>query len=564
MAKTPQWLKDCGCDHADKKTYATGGAIDPPVKGKRARIIANSAYPEFKTEYERTKDQYAKHYPGGVDFIEASGYDELQKAFQGTGVDQDLIMMAHHNKDIMYGTPVSSSDIETLDARKGQTLASLFSGLQDRGYKANCYLGICEGEGVAKDLQKQGVNIPMFATTGNKKWFGANPGNKGNFDDFFFGITGTQDKGEYVTSPIDPEIGRDYNMFLSDKHQELMKRRASGTPQTSIQPKQNILQDMAKFKYLRGGRVFESDKQYNLPQIGIDGKLVTPKKMAKGGKVAYEGGGKKPNVKKDLINLDTSGIGKNIKPVATTGLGSGPALKSDIGSKPAQSFSSLLGSTAPFLDNVANLIATNKTPAISQPVMTNAPRLATKLNINPQKRRIENDVTAASSGIDRSTSSAGVANANKGKLLADKFRAIGDLEANKQNFEAEQGNRQAGMDFQAQSNNNQLVNKRNFDQMLRQDDINQRYASVVSDFGSDIANINRENNMMARDKDALKTIMKTNPDAAYQFADTEMFKTLYRDNEPELRKLIMSQKGTAQKAKLAGLYKQLFNRDFTE
>lgn len=431
---------------------------------------------------------------------------------------------------------------------------------------------------------------------------------------------------------------------------------------------------MAKYKYLRGGRVFESDKEYNLPKIGIDGKLVTPNKKIKtdpkvdpkkppvfktqeehnayylqqlleknkgnsfynkfneygvktvgenpdadallaamGGIPAFKApttayfsgansriknivskpqptegyqynkaqgvpdkesitkrkfntGGIKKKSMFNPLQVNTPDFSQRTAVPAATMLGSGPAPTTATSTAPKQgmNFNTLLGSTAPFLDNIANLVATKKTPNIPQPVMTNAPRLATKLNINPQKRRIENDVKAAQMGIDRSTSSAGVANANKGSLLANKFRAIGDLEANKQNFEAEQGNRQAYMDFQAKSNNNQLINKRNEMQMMREDDINQRYASVVSDFGSDIANINRERNLMSRDKDALRTMLKTNPDAAYQFADTEMFKTLYEGNEPELRQLILSQKGTAQKAKLAALYKQIFNRDFTE
>lgn len=426
---------------------------------------------------------------------------------------------------------------------------------------------------------------------------------------------------------------------------------------------------MARYKYLRGGRVFESDKKYNLPQIGVDGKLITPTKKitdpkvdpkvptfknqkehddyyttqlleknkgtgfyneyhkfiqagdiasaqaqlaAMGGLPKYNApvtgtasgsfSGANSRVKnvgfkpqptegyqynkglpdKESITkrkFNTGGFveketKKNpfSKPPVVTGVGSGPIPSSSITSSsttsPATSkasgFTSILGSTAPFFDNIANLVATNKTPNIPQPILTNAPRLATKLNINPQKRRIEDDTKAAGMGIDRSTSSAGVANANKGSLLANKFRAIGDLEANKQNFETEQGNRQAYMDFQAQSNNNQLLNQRNSMQMMRTDDVNSRYASVVSDFGSDIANINREKNMMNRDKDAFRTLMKVSPDAAYQFADTDMFSELYRNDEPGLRKLILSNQGTAQRAKLTAAYKRLFNRDFTD
>lgn len=376
---------------------------------------------------------------------------------------------------------------------------------------------------------------------------------------------------------------------------------------------------MAKYKYLRGGRVFESDKKYNLPQIGIDGKLVTPSKRLTDPKIdpkkppvfktqeehdAYHrklllekaklenanmyGAFEQGKVDENSLIATMGGLPKYAaKPTNNNFDGSKSRIK-NVAFKPQPTegyrydkglpdkesitksgyekggFASILGSTAPFLDNIANLVATNKTPNIPQPVLTNAPRLATKLNIAPQQRRIENDTKAAGMGIDRSTSSAGVANANKGSLLANKFRAIGDLEANKQNFEAEQGNRQAGMDFQAQSNNNQLINQRNTMQMMRTDDVNSRYASVLSDFGSDIANINREKNMMSRDKDAFRTLMKVSPDVAYQFADTDMFGELFKNDEPGLRKLILSNQGTAQRAKLTAAYKKLFNRDFTD
>jgi len=208
-----------------------------PKKGKKARIIANSQYPEFETEYKRTKDQYAKHYPGGVEFVQARGYDELQKAFSEVNPQEDLIMMAHYNRDSMYGVPVSDPTFQTLDAPKGKTIAGLFGDLQGRGYQGNCYMGICEGDNIAQDIQKAGVNVPIFGTPSGKKWYGANPGSKGDFENFFFGVQGKNiNKDEYVTSPINPQIGKDYNLNISDRQQELMKRRASGTPVTELSP----------------------------------------------------------------------------------------------------------------------------------------------------------------------------------------------------------------------------------------------------------------------------------------------------------------------------------------
>lgn len=214
----------------DPKEKTTGGGEEPETteKKKRVKIIANSKYDDFKTEFERTKSQYEKHYPGGVDFVEAYGYDELSKAFDTIDPDQDVIMMAHHNSDAMYGVPVSDKTMQTFDANPGQTLSTLFTGLEKKGYKGNCYLGICEGEGVAKDIQKQGVNIPIFATGGKNKWVGGNPGNKGSFEEFFFGVEGQKGAANFGQG-IQPEFGKDYKMLFSERQQELMDRRASGT-----------------------------------------------------------------------------------------------------------------------------------------------------------------------------------------------------------------------------------------------------------------------------------------------------------------------------------------------
>jgi hypothetical protein len=422
---------------------------------------------------------------------------------------------------------------------------------------------------------------------------------------------------------------------------------------------------MAKFKYLRGGRVFESDKVYNLPTVGPDGKLVTPSKTIDPNKPPVKKTPITPGPKyipinpkstpaqnkvKAQTNLSTAvrfknmltGVNKNLAPIdmhtkfvdgapintsqnARTGYTQmtgfeefspqtinqadsvinasrnylGIKKKFDTGgiveSKKKRPFDSILGindpmsngrsttissaptqnfsqpssggdwqSAAPFFDNFANLVATSKTPKIPEPVYTQGPRLNTEMNINPQKRRIENEAKALSMGIDQSTSSAGVANANKGKLMADKWRAYGDLEANKFNTETQLKNQQSMADYENRRSNDALSNQRNTMQMMRTDDVNSRYAAVVSDFGNDIANINREKNLQSRDKEALKMLMKVNPDSAYQFADTESFATLYKNDEPGLTKLIKSQKGTETKAALIKLYNKLYSKQYVD
>lgn len=227
-------------DAKDLNTFRTNIGIDPKegaetATKKRARIIANSAYPEFQDEFERTKQQYLKHYPGGVEFVQAYGYDELNKAFESVGADEDVILMAHHNQDAMFGVPVADKTMQTLYASQGQTLSSLFSGLQKKGYKGNCYLGICHSENIASAIQQQGVDIPFFATPKEHKWVGGNPGNNGSFEEFFFGVGGAKGSEDFG-KPIDPEIDEDYKLMFSKRQQELMKRRSAGKPMTTVTP----------------------------------------------------------------------------------------------------------------------------------------------------------------------------------------------------------------------------------------------------------------------------------------------------------------------------------------
>lgn len=463
---------------------------------------------------------------------------------------------------------------------------------------------------------------------------------------------------------------------------------------------------MAKFKYLRGGKVFESDKIYNLPQVGADGKLLlnVKKKMAFGGTDPVKGDpnkksqvyttvvehfkklGDKPVVdveesdplfydEKEFTNYyrnkvlnklksdptyseQIAGLNNNAaqsgmslddmtnsyialrgglpdfrsyqtivrqyeksqvptestlqkvasssgnpdwKPAGYRYSKGKPAKESitrrtfeDGGKKPASlvaaafsgpagmvadaasgfdvpnkpkeklDLSKVLGNTAPFLDNLGNLIAANNTPNIPTFKQTSGPRLTTDVNVNPQLRNIENDVRSASNAIDMSTSSAGVAAANKGKMMADKWRALGDINANKQNTENQLKNQAAIADYQARQSNDALVNRQSEMQMMRTDDVNNRYAQVVGNFGDDIANINRERNLASRDTEALKMLMKINPDSAYQFADTDSFASLFKGNEKGLADLIRSQKGSAQRDALSKLYKKLFNKDFSK
>lgn len=251
---------DTGGEEEEKNTTPE----EKKEQKKRARIIANSQFPEFKEEYERTKKQYEKFYPGGIEFVEARGYNELKKAFGQVAPEEDIIMMAHYNPDAMYGVPVSDPTYQTLDAPKGATLASLFKGLQEKGYTGNCYMGICQGEDVAQSLQGAGVDIPIFGTPSGKKWFGSNLASKGDFEDFFFGVKGEK-KGEvYETSTIDPEIGKDYKLLLSERQQELMNRRKSGTPVKEVTP----------LKMKKGGKV---DPKKQIPVVSDATRVSDPR-----------------------------------------------------------------------------------------------------------------------------------------------------------------------------------------------------------------------------------------------------------------------------------------------
>lgn len=210
--------------------------IDPKDKKdtqKKARIIANSKTSDFQDEFERVKEKYSQYYPGGVEFIQAAGYDQLEKAFSSVNTDEDLIMMSHYNQDAMYGVPVTDPNFRTWEAPEGKTLSTLFEDLQNRGYKGNCYLGICHGENIATALQEAGINIPMFATPSANKWVGHNPGARGNFEDFFFGVEGKIN--DNFGKAKNPSMYEDY-IKIDTREQELMNRRKFGEPVKEVTP----------------------------------------------------------------------------------------------------------------------------------------------------------------------------------------------------------------------------------------------------------------------------------------------------------------------------------------
>jgi len=454
-----------------RRRFNTGGP-DPtvPVKGKRARIIANSQYPEFSTEFQRAKDQYLKHYPGGVDFVEAGNYDELKKAFGSLGTDQDLIMMTHYNEDSMFRTPVSDPSMRGLnDVPDGQTLSTLFKGLQDRGYNGNCYLGICHGENTAKAIQSQGVNIPMFAAPGEQKWFGTNPGNKESFEDFFFGVRGSKAKAgdpvhyndsvnSYTTQAIDPELGKDYKLLLSERRQELMKRRASATPVNTVAPLKEVkLRFGGKFKYATGGP-YEDDL------AGFYGR--------------------------------TNPLGVGEEETAST-------------AKPKFNFGEGLNKILPFATNISNSFRRLPEP----------PRPMLEQNLNPElvnfdadRAELDRTFRSFNKGISQSTNNVAQANAAKVGTLGKILEAKGKLSQNERNTNAEIKNQTnrfnsfiSGRNVERSNDyNNELFSRTLKEQQLR--------AENLADVSNKIQLSRRDEDMMDLENRKLGILLATDKD----------------------------------------------------
>ena len=143
------------------------------------------------------------------------------------------------------------------------------------------------------------------------------------------------------------------------------------------------------------------------------------------------------------------------------------------------------GSFVPYLDNVANLALTKKTPQIPIPTMLRAARLKTDFNINPQLSNINTELKGLYDNLDNNTNNSTITRSNKLAALANSIKASNELYGQKENIETDLKNKQSLNNQEVENVNIQKIDDYNFKKMLRKNDIQTRLSQNVMDSVND-------------------------------------------------------------------------------
>jgi hypothetical protein len=140
----------------------------------------------------------------------------------------------------------------------------------------------------------------------------------------------------------------------------------------------------------------------------------------------------------------------------------------------------------PFLDNITNSMLTDDTPNIPRPILTEAPRLKTDFNINPQIEEMRRSSGATKVALERSGLGANRVAANMAAVRAADISGRNQLMGQKENVETQLKNQQSVLDNQNMKENAGKLSKYRYDKMLRDDDIAGRRSANVSNFVEDV------------------------------------------------------------------------------
>ncbi len=137
----------------------------------------------------------------------------------------------------------------------------------------------------------------------------------------------------------------------------------------------------------------------------------------------------------------------------------------------------------PYIDNVVNALL--PVPELKAPMLTEAPRLNTTVDINPQIGQVNQQLRATQQGIDGSTNNAAVARANKVAAMVGTQGILGQLYAGKQQAESGLQNQQMSLNMQTNMSNaaatNQYRQQQYGAQVQRNEDLSANAANASMD-----------------------------------------------------------------------------------
>lgn len=158
---------------------------------------------------------------------------------------------------------------------------------------------------------------------------------------------------------------------------------------------------------------------------------------------------------------------------------------------------------APFIDNLTNMLLTNRSVKLPDPILTKAPRLRTKFDTSGIEANINNSEAVSNRVLqDTGSSAVGIA-ARLGQVRAASLAAKNDLAAQKVNAENQLANQDILATQQNTANNTALLNQYKMLQMQRKDDIATRTSANAANLTEDLMTGQRDKNMQIRDNQTM-------------------------------------------------------------
>lgn len=164
---------------------------------------------------------------------------------------------------------------------------------------------------------------------------------------------------------------------------------------------------------------------------------------------------------------------------------------------------SILGAisdVAPYLDNAVNAIITARSPRIPAPVLTEAPKLDTTYNVQPQLAAIDRTASARDTQLGRVTRNSATLRSNLIAGDVNDIYARNQVLGQKENIETQLRNQQAQLSYQNELGNVNALNDFRYKNFQRTDDIHNRISANAANLVEDIRFQQRERNQEKLDK----------------------------------------------------------------
>lgn len=172
-----------------------------------------------------------------------------------------------------------------------------------------------------------------------------------------------------------------------------------------------------------------------------------------------------------------------------------------------------INAVTPYVDNVANAIISMNRPNIPKPVDFVAPKIETKVNVNPQLAALKRSELDARRSVVNNVSHSGVAASHVGRLRADSVDRVNTILGNKENTERGLRNEQRVLNADAQNKNNMQESERRFKEWMNTTEMNAELSANISEAVQNRMSQTSEKNMAERDRQSLELLVKTYPQA---------------------------------------------------